>query len=537
MAQELLGDLVREGKQRHPSRLALIWHEEAYSYLTLDGMIDQAAEGFLRQGVLEGDRIAFYMHNLPHFVIAFYALERIGAIVVPINIYWKDRDLHYMLAQSRVKGVITIGPYYQRVLEAQVSLPEIEWVVAITANGPAPTDAITWPEILGEPLSEPIGEVDLDAIDPAIISFTGGRSGPSRPAVLSHFNLLANCQQMQDLPQVSFWGDDENDEASGLHIAGNSQHEIALLPLPLFNLFSLNTGLNLTYKLGGTAVLMERFDPVQALDLIDQHHCTVIYGSPATFSELVNTPEFAGAQLGSLRHAFSYGAPLPAEVSTAWQKKTNCPLFNCYGLTEAAPVLACQKTGPDTAEDMIGTSLPLVELTLLGAGGEQLPAERVSELLVRGPNLMLGYFNAAQPEELLAPATDGWFATDDLALFRTDGNFELIDRKEDVLMLKGNELVVPLDIERVLLSHNGIWEATALPYTTSQGRNRMIAFVVLNEAGRKLTPPQLSIYCEKRMPIALCPERIFIYREEALPRLPNGAVWRRALRLQISQYL
>lgn len=534
MPQELLGDLVRGGDNYNPSRSALVWRDQEWSYLTLDGQIDQVAAGFLRLGVQPGNRIAFYMHNLPHFVVAFYALQRLGAVVVPVNIYWKDRDLRYMLEKSRVSGVVTIAPFYERVAEVQPALPEIGWVVAISAGGQAPEGAIAWEELVSDSLSNPV-TADVNPDNAALIAFTGGRTGPSRPVLLTHDNLLVNCLELQDLPRINLLGSPKTEPENPL--ATGSNHEIALLPLPLFNLFSLNIGLNLTFMLGGIAVLMERFDPAAALELIKQRGCTLIFGSPAIFSELVNAPRFADAQLGSLRYAFSFGGPLPARVSAVWQNKTACPLFNCYGLTEAAPLLSCQVADPQISEDEIGRGLPGVYFNLKGATGENLPVEQISELLVSGPNLMPGYFDPANPTQPIPAREEGWFATGDMAVLNSSGNFEIVDRQEDILLLTNGELIVPRDIEKVLLSHPGIWEASALPYTTQDGRERMIAFVVLNEQGKSLSEPQLAHYCEKRMRTIASPERIFIYRGEDLPRLPNGAVWRRALRLEIPNYL
>lgn len=540
MAQELLGELIREGKNQNPSRLALVWRDQAISYFNLDGQIDQVADSFLRRGVQHFDRIALYMHNLPQFVIAYYALQRIGAVAVPINIYWRGRDLRYLLEQSAVSGVITIAPLFERVQEELENLPNIKWVVAISGSGPQPHGSEAWEDLFSGPLTDPVS-VETDAVEPALIAFTGGRKGPSRPVLLSHFNLLANCQQMQDLPQVQFYGaerdEQEEDTSPTFQLPSANSYEVALLPLPLSNLFSLNIGLNLTYMLGGTAVLMEKFDPAQALALIEEQSCTLVYGSPAIFTELVNAPEWAEADLSSLRYAFSYGDTLPEKVVADWQKKTKTPLFNCYGVTEASPLLCCDAAGEKRSPGSVGSGLPMVQLYLQGAAGDDLPAGQAGELLAKGPNLMLGYFNPAEPEQPFSGKSEGWFATSDLAQCQEDDSFQIIDRKEDALMLPSGELLVPRDIEQVLCTHPGVWETAALPYTTKDGRNRMVAFVVLNESGRSLTEPQLTFYCDRRLPAAHTPERIFIFREESLPRLPNGAVWRRALRTIIPSYL
>ncbi len=217
MGFELLGDLVREGQKRHPSRLALVWRDQEISYLSLNGQIDAIADGLRRHGVEPGDRIALYMHNLPHFVSTLYAIQRAGAVAVPLNIYWQGRDLLYLLQSAAVDGVITIAPFFERFKALQDQVPHLRWVVAITPEGEQPTGSVSWEELTANPLSEPVQTV-LDPLEPALLAFTGGRTGPSRPAVFSHFNLLANCQQMQDLAQAVFNTDltqDEEEEEAG----------------------------------------------------------------------------------------------------------------------------------------------------------------------------------------------------------------------------------------------------------------------------------------------------------------------------------
>ncbi|HEX2910500.1 MAG TPA: class I adenylate-forming enzyme family protein [Chloroflexia bacterium] len=537
MPSELLSELVREGKNSNPSRLALVWRDQELSYLALDGQIDQVACSLLNKGVQDGDRIALYMHNVPQFVVALYALQRLGAIPVPVSIYWKGSDLRYLLHRTAVSGVVTVAPLYERVKEVQPTLPDLKLVVVVGAGQPA-QGFTAWDELTAEPFPDTVSS-EQDAADPGLIAFTGGRSGPSHPVVLSHFNLLANCQQMQDMPLVQFLGDPEQEgllEGSRVQ-RGASQNEVALLPLPLTNLFSLNIGLNLTMMLKGTAVLMERFYPAQALELVEQRQCTLIFGSPAVFTALVNAPEFKSAKLQSLRYAFSYGGPLPEEVRQAWSKQTNCPLFNCYGLTEAGPLLCCEAAGETLTRGSVGPVLPLVEIVLMGPNGPIQAYDQAGQVLAKGPNMMLGYFNPADPDNPDPARPEGWFYTSDMGMVNEQGHYQIIDRFEDILLLPAGEIIVPRDIERALCEHPGVWEAAALPYTTEDGRARMVAFVVLTEDAKRLTEPQLLHFCERKLPVALCPERIFVYKEEELPRLPNGAIWRRALRAQIQDYL
>jgi long-chain acyl-CoA synthetase len=532
MQQELLlGELTRQGLTIYPSRPALFWRDQELTYLGLNGFIDMVAAGFIRQGVQRGDRVALYTHNLPHFIQAYYALARLGAIAVPINIHWKGQDLKYLLETVGVVGVVTIVPLFQRVQELRRSLPSLKWVVAITAGGPQPPNSISWEELIGDTLAPPVETRDIEGFDPALIAYSAGMSGPPKPAVLSHFNLLANCEQIEDMSGVTLCPPTTTDPRTGLEIATNN-FEVSLLPLPLTDLFCLNTGLNLTLKLGGTAVLMERFEPDQALDLIERHKCTLIFGSPAIFSALVASPRFVEANLGSLKYAFCFGGPLPEEIHRAFYDRTGKLVFMAYGAVEASPVISCSAAGPRV--DPLGAGYPLgvMQVQTVARGGNVQAPGQPGFLVAQGPNIMLGYFDPNNPDGPVTPLQNGVFNTGDIAQFAQDGSFYIIERREDLVVVQG-QAVYPRQIESVLLSHPAVKEAAALALRDEYGGSTLVAFMVPQTMPPGATESELMLHCRKNLPAYACPTRIYLYEDgPELPRLPDGRIWRRPLREQ-----
>jgi long-chain acyl-CoA synthetase len=530
MQEELLvGDLVRQALEVYPSRTALLWRDTELTYLGLNGAIDAVTVGLKRLGVQRGDRIALYTHTLPQFVHAYYALARLGAIAVPINIHWKGRDLHYLLSTAGVSGVITIAPLAVRIKEVQPGLPDLQWVVAITASGPQPSDTLSWQEVASDVLADPPEVKGLEGLDPVMIAFSAGMSGPPKAALLSHFNLLANCEQFADMPQIQLHQPTRKEPITNMEV-GSTEFEVSLLMLPLTDLFSLNSGLNLTLKMGGTAVLMERFEPDLALTLLEHHRCTLLFGTPENFAQLLTSPYFLQADLSSLKYAFAYGSYLPASLSAAFLRGTGKPLFSVYGAVEASPVISCTAAGPEAPPESVGYPLGVMQATILDRQGNALRPGQIGQLVVQGPNIALGYFNPQSPAEPAPVGQDSQFNTGDMAQLGPAGVLYLADRREDVMSVQGRP-VFPHQIERVLLSQPGVKEAAALPVEDGYGGYKMVAFIVPQSTPTSLTEGELMLKCRSQLQALACPQRIYLYEEgPELPRLPDGRIWRRALR-------
>jgi len=527
MQQELLvGELVRQGLSLYPGRLSLVWRDRELTYLGLSGQIDAVAMGLANLGVQRGDRVAIYTHNIPQFVQTYYALARLGAIAVPINVHWRGRDLHYLLEKAAVSGIVTLVPLWPRVSEIGGSLPEIQWVVAIGTGEPQPPGTSSWQQLISNGSTAPSNLPSLEGRDPMMIAYSAGMSEPPKPALLSHFNLLANCEQVADMNQVSFLQTAAGEQASNSETA-TPNFEVALLPLPLSDLFCLNIGLNLTMKLGGTAVLMENFEANAAIELIQERKCSLLFGSPPIFKAIVEATRFAPGRfdLSSLKHAFSYGGPIPNELQKAFYERTGKPIFVTYGAVEASPVISCTAAGSQLVANSIGYPVGVMQVRV----GNQ--PNHAGQLVAEGPNVMLGYFDSANPVTLKG---EGRFASGDIAQSGPDGRIYFIERGEDILVAAGRP-VLPTQIEQVLLTRPDIIEAAALPVEDGYGGRQLVAFIIPTSMPPDFTEADLMLECRQKLPAQACPVRIYIYEDgPTLPRLPDGRIWRRALRALVA---
>ena len=511
-------ELVRRIADREASRTALVWREQETSYLNLDSRVDQVAYGLLRLGVKTGSRVALYLHNIPQFVESYLAIMRIGAIAVPINVLHEGRDLEYILANCGAIGIITIAPYYPRLRQIRERLVRLKWVIALSGNSPQPPDTIPWDNLINEPLP---GRLDsfAEPEDVAVIAYSAGTSGPPRGAMLTHLNMLANYRQFTAMQQVDFAVDSS---------------EVVLLPMPLFNLYGLNIGLNHTLMIGGMLVLMERFDSVKALEYIQKYHCTTIHGTPSIFRDLVNSPDISQVDLTSLRWAFSYGAPLPDEVFRAFAKRTKLPIYESYGLVEAGPVVASTASATVPRPGSVGQPLPGLKVRLVDSNERDVPAGSIGELMVSGENMMQDYFNLRTFEQQLTdeePPTVSkaplWLNTGDMAWMDPDYNLYIVDRREDMMFIEG-EMIFPREIEDALTTHPAIAEAAVVGVRAPNVEPHFEAVVVLDQYNKNVNEVQLLEYLKGILPPKRLPLRI--YFADYLPRLVNGRVMRRAVR-------
>jgi long-chain acyl-CoA synthetase len=515
-----LDELVRRVADRQASRTAMLWRDQEVSYLNLDARIDRVAYGLLKLGVKSGSRVALYMHNIPHFIESYFAILRIGAIAVPLNVLHEGRDLEFLLANSGAEGIITIAPYYPRLRQIREPLVRLKWVVAVRGNAPQPSETVAWEDLIGEPLPGRL-ESFAEGYETALVAYTAGTSGPPKGAMLSHQNLLTNCRQFNTMQQVDF---------------AQQTSEVTLLPMPLFNLYALNIGLNHTFMVGGTLVLMERFDPGRALELIQTHNCTVIHGTPSIYRDLVNSPDISQVDLTSLHYAFCYGAPLPEEVSQSFSRRTKIPIHECYGLAEAGPVIACGAASSSARPGSVGQPLPGVKVRLVDINENDLRPGVIGEVMVSGENLMQDYFSLRKFEMALAAEEDIfnrqegvplWLPTGDMGWIDPDYNLYIIDRKEDMMFIEG-EMVFPREIEEALGKHPAVTEAAALPVRIPNEEPHFEAVVVLDQYQRHTREVELLEYLHGVLPPKHVPHRI--YFADFLPRLVNGRVMRRAIK-------
>jgi long-chain acyl-CoA synthetase len=538
-----LDQLVRRVAQVDASRHAIIGMGRKITYLQLDSMIDYVAYGLVKRGVKQGSRVAIYMHNIPEFVVSYLAILRIGAVVVPINPFYQGQDLAFFLENSGAMAAITIAPYSPRIEELRRTLPRLQFIVSISGKTKNQFDStISWEELVTNELVDKL-QSTADPDDLAVVVYTSGTSGVPKGVSLTHRALLTNAGMFENMPLVRFNYDYEEQKEA---------YEIVLCPIGLTNIFALNVGINFTMKIGGTLVIMERFDPLATLAQLREHKVTTLLGTPAIYDNILSVAPPVAENYNrdvfrSLRYAFSYGSRLPRPVFERYAERVHgMPIFDCYGVSEGGAVLASTAASdhprinsigwalPGPLRDLPGVELRLVDLTTR----KDVEPGNIGEFIVRGDNMMTGYFDLHKYESELADKEAGipvapprrlWLYTGDIGTVDSDGFFYVLDRKEDILILPNGDVMLPSTVEDILAKHESVKEAAVVRVADNDGPH-FEACVVLKDGVKNVTERDLLQFVRsaKSLPEYQLPTKIYFL--EFLPRLrSNWRVMRRAL--------
>ncbi|HVM15046.1 MAG TPA: long-chain fatty acid--CoA ligase [Egibacteraceae bacterium] len=498
-----IADQLGASAVRLADKPALLFQDQRITYGELDARVDRAAAAFQSLGLAPRDRVALMIGNAPHFVEAFYGALRAGLTVVPINVAFTADEVAYLLADSGARAVV-VGEAHAGVLHGvSETLPALDQTIVAGASS-ASAGTRTWRGLCkaaGEPSAVDVAE---DAV--ALLQYTSGTMGKPKGAMLTHANLLANHAQM---------------ERTRLRI---EEGDVVLCVLPLFHIYALNVGMAFTLARGATLLLVERFDALQSLDDIAHHRASVVLGAPPMYVAWVNTPGVEDHDLASVRFAVSGAAPLPRTVLERFRADLGIPIWEGYGLTETSPVLTSMAMGDEVVPGSVGRPLPDVELRVVDDHGQPVSEGDPGEVLVRGPNVFIGYWNDERAtKEVLDD--DGWFSTGDVG-YTDDGYLYLVDRKRDLIIVSGFN-VYPREVEEVLYRHPKVAEAAVVgtphPYT-----GESVKAVVVLRGGEEATAEELIDFCRRSLARFKAPEVVRFVDE--LPHNPSGKVLRRELR-------
>ena len=530
-----LTELFDRSVAAHAGRPCLDFLGRRWSYGETAALVNRAAGGLRHLGVVAGDRIGLCLPNTPFAVIAYFAVLKVGAVVVnfsPLN------PLDDLVAQGNDSGVsvmicIDVEPSFGRVLSMLGRTPVRRVVACRLAHAMPPVKAtlfrwtgrksraavprhdsrvITFDALVaGPPIDNP-PRVQPD--DLAVLQYTGGTTGTPKGVMLTHANVVANAHQVVAwFPRA---------------IAGGERF---LAVLPLFHVFAMTTAMNVPIVMGAEIVLLPRFDHRQTIAALRRRRPTLFPGVPTLFKALLDRGINA-SDLASVKVCISGGAPLPSEIKRAFDARSRCLLVEGYGLTEASPVCFCNPVEEPGRDGTIGLPLPQVQARICAPDAPEIPlapGER-GELQLRGPNVMRGYLDrAAETREVLSG--DGWLRTGDVGEMDADGYVTLVDRIKDLIICGGFN-VYPRHVEEAIYRHPEIVAATVLGMADEYRGESVAAFVqarpgsTLDEAGL------LAFLADKLSPIEM--PRLVELRAE-LPRTAVGKLSRKELRLELQQ--
>ncbi|MCW2693062.1 MAG: long-chain fatty-acid-CoA ligase [Mycobacterium sp.] len=510
-----LTELLRRAAASAPGHAALVAPGGSTTYAELDAAVDAAAHAFVGLGLGPGERVAVHLPNARAFVVAYLGAVRAGCVAVPLNPLATADELQDLLADCGAAAVVTRTDGAGRIAGLRGALPELTHVLvdgepprARDGEPPLPRSAtVDWAELLR---SAPTGAHAAGSAgeDLAALVYTAGTSGRPRAAMLSHRALLANLEQCSAIEPPVVGPD-----------------EVVLIVLPLFHIYGLNTGLGMVLRHAATAVLLERFDPVETLQAVAQHEVTVLLGAPPIFVAWSLLPAVAES-LTSVRLALSGAAPIPAVAHRRLLEATGHVVFEGYGLTETAPVLTSTLLSEVARPSSIGRPLPGVELQLRDERGEEVDVDDPGEIVVRGANLFSGYW----PDGSGGPDADGWWATGDIAVADEAGELHLVDRLRELILVSGFN-VYPREIEERLLRHPAIAQAAVIgiphPYT-GQAVRALVVPTATGPTADELTPEDVVAWCAAALARFKCPTSVQFVDE--LPQGPLDKVSKGRLR-------
>jgi long-chain acyl-CoA synthetase len=504
-ATSLAGVLPASASERR-DKPAILAGDRNITYGELDDRVGRVAGALEAAGVRKGDRVALVLGNTPEFVEALHGAWRIGAVAAPLNVMLTPEEAGYVLADAEATVVVTDPALLPTVLAVRDRIASLEHVL-VTGRGPAPAGTVSYESALesaSPPTAPDLGEEDL-----ALLSYTAGTTARPKGAMLTHGNLLANLEQMAEVPALA-----------------EAESDVVLLALPLFHIYALNVILGITLREGATAVLVERFDPVATLELVERHRVTVLFGAPPMFAAWLQAAGQREFDLSSVRLAVSGAAPLPGNVLEAFRDRLGVTIWEGYGLTETAPAVTTNALGEEAKPDSIGLVLPGVEVRLVDEHGEEVEDGDPGEIVVRGPNVFQGYWN--RQEESEAAFRDGWLRTGDVAYRDQDGYLFIVDRTKDLVIVSGFN-VFPKEVEDAIARHPKVAEVVVIGVPDERTGEAVKALIVPTQ-GQTLTEDEVLEHCRGTLARFKWPRTIELV--DSLPKHVTGKVLRRALRDQ-----
>jgi long-chain acyl-CoA synthetase len=502
------------------------------SYAEIDRLSDQLAAGLVDLGVTKGSAVGIFMMNIPQFVISFYAVLKAGGLVVAFNPLYTARELEHQLNDAGLEFMIVMSMFYEKVNEVRDRTPLKKVIVANIKDAlPGLTKIvfslfmekkgghrvelaegdIWFEELISQYSPQDRPKVDAAPDDRAVYQYSGGTTGPSKAAIATHRNLVANTLQIRSfMPDLEMGG------------------ETILLQIPLFHVYGLVAGMSLGVSSGATLVLaVDPRDIDDAIGLIAKHRPTIYPGVPTMYNAINNHPDVVAGKIdvSSIKACISGSAPLLRETKATFESLTGGKLVEGYGLSEAPTATHCNPLRGTVKEGSIGVPLPAVDVKIISLDDEvtELNTGEAGEIVIKGPQVMQGYHNL--PTETTNALRDGWLYTGDIAYMDEDGFFYIVDRKKE-LIKPGGFQVWPREVEEVIAENPKVLEVGVAGIPDAYRGETVKAWVVL-KPGETATVEEIREWSKQHLAGYKVPTHVE-FRDE-LPKTTVGKILRREL--------
>ncbi len=524
-----LHEILTDAAKRFPENQALSFYGKLISYAKLDELSNRFGNVLKGFGVKPGDRVAIMLPNTPHCVIAYYAILKIGGVVVQTNPLYVEREIEHQLKDSGSGIMVALDLFYPRIKAVMPRTQLKRIIICRVTDFLPPLLKLLYPiKALKEgqrvkvdqkpfidhfmPLIKSASPLLVhQAVDPgdiALLQYTGGTTGTAKGVMLTHTNLVTNTLQCRS------WMPDLKEGK-----------ETFLAVIPFFHVFGMTACMNLAIYLGGEMILIPKFKTEEVIRSIEKNRATVFFGVQAMYVAINHFKGIEKRDISSIKVCISGGGPLHLEVQEQFESLTGGKLVEGFGLTEASPVTHCNPINGARKKGAIGLPLPLTDARIvdLETGEKEMPSGETGELIVQGPQVMKGYWN--HPEETRQAIRNGWLYTGDMAKMDEEGFFYIVDRKKDMIKTVG-ENVYPREVEEVLFQFPKVKDAVVVGLPDSFSVEIIKAYIVLNE-GETVDEDEVIAFCRQHLAKFKVPKLVEFRKE--LPKTIVGKVLRRIL--------
>jgi len=494
-----LNRILTDSVAKYPDNVVLVFGGRRTTYSQLNDWVDRFSSGLAALGVGRGDRVALLLGNSPEFIVSYYGILRLGAVVVPMNPTYATEEIAYVLGNSKAKAAVAHAMAEPKLSPLRGRLPELKNVI-YTGDNEA---TLTFKSLLQ---TSPTGHTSISVGEDemAVILYTSGTTGKPKGTMLSHRNLASNAQSVSEAFEVS-------------------SADRMVVVLPLFHIFSMTVCLNAFIGKGATLLLIPKFNPEEVVKTIREEKATFFAGVPTMYNYILQLPQATAEDFATVKVCSSGGAPLPVEMLQKFEERFQVTIYEGYGLSEAAPVTLFNQLGRKRKPGSVGTDFPNVINKIVDTEGSEVPRGELGELVVQGPNVMMGYLD--MPEATSMTLKDGWLYTGDLARMDEEGYVFIVDRIKDMILVGGYN-IYPREIEEVLYQHPDILEAAVVGISDPVYGEAVKAVVVPRAEG--LTMESILEFCKDKLAKYKWPRQVEFRTE--LPKNSSGKTLRKSLK-------
>ena len=517
-----LASIITHHARLSPQNEAVVWDSVRLTFGELDRLSNRVAHALVKMGIGHGDKVALSCPNLPFFPIVYYGIMKAGAVVVPLNVLFKPREVAYHLSDSDAKAVFVFEgtpelPLAQTVKEAFDQVPTCEHLVVMTKDlmGQSPLAGHPTLTALTFDRSEEFETFPTRPDDTCAILYTSGTTGQPKGAELTHLNLMTNVTTtwLTHQPVLDFT---------------DGEQKTVLITLPLFHTTGQTVQMNTNMYGGSRSVLLPRFDPKAALDAMEREHVNFWIGVPTMYWAILKYVDETGYDVSRIKESMkvctSGGAPMPVEVMKAFEDKFGVRVFEGYGLSETSPLATFNHFERPAKPGTVGQPIFGVEIKCFDENESEVPRGNRGEIVIRGPNVMKGYYK--RPDATAEAFRNGWFHTGDIGIIDDEGYLSIVDRKKDMI-LRGGYNVYPRELEEVIITHPAISLCAVIGVPDEKLGEEVKAFLVLKQ-GFTLSSSDFIDWCKTQFAANKYPRHVEF--RDSLPIGGTGKIFKRALR-------